>query len=583
MFFLKQEGFSDVQIAEALGKNEVHIRKKRIKNKILPTYKMVDTCAAEFKAKTPYCYSTYETENEIQPFKEDSIIILGGGPNRIGQGIEFDYCCVQAVFGLKEMGYKTIMVNCNPETVSTDFDTADRLYFEPLTFEDVMNIINLEKPKGVLVQFGGQTPLNIANRLLKSGVNIIGTNPKAIDLAEDRKKFGKILDKLKIPVPKYGTAFSINEATKIANKISYPVIIRPSYVLGGRGMEIVYDENGLKNFVGKATLISGEHPILIDAFLENAYEFDVDAISDGKNVEIAGIMQHIEEAGIHSGDSSCVYPPYNLSTKLRDTIISYTKKLAVELKTVGLINIQFAMKANTIYVIEVNPRASRTIPFISKIKNIPYAKYAAQIAAGKSIKDFSFNTKNSNLIAVKKPVFPFNKFPNQKIFLSPEMRSTGEVIGFDKHLGSAYVKAELGAGTKLPVNGIVFISVNNSDKNQIIKISRDFIEMDFKIIATNGTANLLKQNGINCNPIYKVGEGRPHIVDEIKNKKIDIIINTPLGAQSRYDEYEIGKAAIKFKIPVITTLSAANAILRAIRIMQNKKLTYSSLQEIFSE
>ena len=294
-------------------------------------------------------------------------------------------------------------------------------------------------------------------------------------------------------------------------------------------------------------------------------------------------MQHIEEAGIHSGDSSCVYPPYNLSTKLRDTIISYTKKLAVELKTVGLINIQFAMKANTIYVIEVNPRASRTIPFISKIKNIPYAKYAAQIAAGKSIKDFSFNTKNSNLIAVKKPVFPFNKFPNQKIFLSPEMRSTGEVIGFDKHLGSAYVKAELGAGTKLPVNGIVFISVNNSDKNQIIKISRDFIEMDFQIIATNGTANLLKQNGINCNPIYKVGEGRPHIVDEIKNKKIDIIINTPLGAQSRYDEYQIGKAAIKFKIPVITTLSAANAILRAIRIMQNKKLTYSSLQEIFSE
>jgi len=583
LFYLKQEGFSDIQIAEALGEKEINIREKRIKNKIQPTYKMVDTCAAEFKAKTPYCYSTYETENEIQPFKEDSIMILGGGPNRIGQGIEFDYCCVQAVFGLKELGYKTIMVNCNPETVSTDFDTADRLYFEPLTFEDVMNIINLEKPKGVLVQFGGQTPLNIANRLLKSGVNIIGTNPKAIDLAEDRKKFGKILDKLKIPVPKYGTAFSIKEATKIANKISYPVIIRPSYVLGGRGMEIVYDENGLKNFVGKATLISGEHPILIDAFLENAYEFDVDAISDGENVKIAGIMQHIEEAGIHSGDSSCVYPPYNLSTKLRDTIISYTKKLAIELKTVGLINIQFAMKDNTIYVIEVNPRASRTIPFISKIKDVPYAKYAAQIAAGKSIKDFSFNTKNSNLIAVKKPVFPFNKFPNQKVFLSPEMRSTGEVIGFDKHLGSAYVKAEIGAGTKLPVNGVVFISVNDSDKNQIIKISRDFIEMDFQIIATNGTANLLKQNGINCNPIYKVGEGRPHIVDEIKNKKIDIIINTPLGAQSRYDEYEIGKAAIKFKIPVITTLSAANAILRAIRIMQNKKLTYSSLQEIFSE
>jgi len=581
LFYLKQEGFSDIQIAKNMNINESDVRKERIKNKIYPTYKMVDTCAGEFDAKTPYCYSTYESENEIKPFKEDSIIILGGGPNRIGQGIEFDYCCVQAVFGLKELGYKTIMVNCNPETVSTDFDIADKLYFEPLTFEDVMNIIDLEKPKGVLIQFGGQTPLNIAKRLLDEGVPIIGTDPHSIDLAEDRKKFGKILNKLKIPAPKYGTAFSINEAINIANTISYPVLVRPSYVLGGRGMEIVYDEDGLKNYVGKAALVSGDHPILIDAFLENAYEFDVDAICDGENIHIAGIMQHIEEAGIHSGDSSCVYPPYNLSSKLRDTIINHTTKLALELKTIGLINLQFAMKNESIYVIEVNPRASRTIPFISKIKDIPYAKYAAQIAAGKKLTDFILESKNSNLIAVKKPVFPFNKFPNQKVFLSPEMRSTGEVIGFDRHLGSAYAKAEMGAGTKLPSKGNIFISVNDADKKNIIKIARDFIEMDFQIIATKGTANLLNQNGINCLSIYKVGEGRPHIVDEIKNNNINIIINTPLGAQSRYDEYEIGKAAIQFKIPVITTLSGATAALRAIRITQNKKLSHLSLQEIF--
>ena len=581
LFYLKQEGFSDLQIAKAVNINERDIRKKRIQKGILPTYKMVDTCAGEFRAQTPYCYSTYESENEIKPFKEESIIILGGGPNRIGQGIEFDYCCVQAVFGLKELGYKTIMVNCNPETVSTDFDIADKLYFEPLTFEDVMNIIDLEKPKGVLIQFGGQTPLNIAKKLLKAGVNIIGTDPNSIDLAEDRKKFGKILDKLKIPAPNYGTAFSINEAIQIANKISFPVLVRPSYVLGGRGMEIVYDINGLKDFVGKAALVSGDHPILIDAFLENAYEFDVDAICDGKNIHVAGIMQHIEEAGIHSGDSSCVYPPYNLSSSLRDKIIDYTEKLALELNTIGLINLQFAMKNDSIYVIEVNPRASRTIPFISKVKDIPYAKYAAQIAAGKSLSDFSLENKKSKLIAVKKPVFPFNKFPSQKVFLSPEMRSTGEVIGFDKFLGSAYAKAEIGAGNDLPSIGNIFISVNDADKKSIIKIARDFTELDFQIIATNGTQKLLNQNGVNCLSIYKVGEGRPNIVDEIKNNNIHIIINTPLGAQSRYDEYEIGRAAIKFKIPVITTLSGATAALRAIRIMQNKKLNYSSLQEIF--
>ena len=581
LFFLKQEGFSDSQIAYANNITEGKVRSKRKKNNILPTYKLVDTCAAEFEAKTPYCYSTYEIENEVKKFKEDSIIILGGGPNRIGQGIEFDYCCVQAVFGLKELGFKTIMVNCNPETVSTDFDIADKLYFEPLTYEDVMNIIDLEKPKGVLVQFGGQTPLNIANKLLKSNVKIIGTHPKSIDLAENRKKFGRVLEKIDIPAPQFGTAFSIEEAIKIANKISYPVLVRPSYVLGGRGMEIVYNENGLKNYVGKAALISGDHPILIDAFLENAYEFDVDALCDGEAVHIAGIMQHIEEAGIHSGDSSCVYPAYYLPNKQRKKIELYTKRLALELNIIGLINIQFAMKGDIIYVLEVNPRASRTIPFISKIQNIPYAKYAAQIAVGKKIKSMNIKYKKSNLIAVKKPVFPFNKFPEQKVFLSPEMKSTGEVIGLDHHLGSSYSKAELGAGSLIPETGNVFISVNDTDKNDIIHIARDFNEMGFQIIATTGTSELLNNNGINCKTIYKVGEGRPHIVDSIKNNQINLIINTPLGEQSRYDEYKIGKAAIQFNIPVITTISGAIAVIRAIRI-GDKKLTYSSLQEIFN-
>ena len=581
LYYLKQEGFSDSQISQALNKTELDIRKERNKKNIIPTYKMVDTCAAEFEAKTPYCYSTYELENEIKPLKDKKIMILGGGPNRIGQGIEFDYCCVQAVFGLQELGYKTIMVNCNPETVSTDFDIADRLYFEPLTFEDVMNIIDLENPDGVLIQFGGQTPLNIAKDLMRQGVNIIGTDPDSIDLAENREKFGEILKELNIPVPKYGIAFSIDDAIKIANQISYPVLVRPSYVLGGRGMEIVYDQNGLKTFVGKAALVSGDHPILIDAFLEDAYEFDVDAICDGENIRIAGIMQHIEEAGIHSGDSSCVYPAYNLSSTAKKTIERYTQKLAIKLKIIGLINIQFALKNNKIYVIEVNPRASRTIPFISKITDVPYAKYAAQVSTGKKIEELNFNKNNSKLIAVKKPVFPFDKFPNQNIFLSPEMKSTGEVIGFDKHLGSAYAKAEFGAGNKLPSSGIVFISVNNSDKKNIIQIARDLDEIDFNIIATKGTAELLIENGINCESIFKVGEGRPNIVDSIKNNQISMIINTPLGEQSRYDEYEIGKAAIKHKIPVITTISGASAILRAIRIVKNKKLSYTSLQEIF--
>jgi len=579
---LKQNGFSDHQIAQKWKKTDDEIRKMRKDENILPTYKVVDTCAAEFEALTPYCYSTYETENEITSLEGKKMMILGGGPNRIGQGIEFDYCCVQAVFGLKEAGYKTIMVNCNPETVSTDFDIADRLYFEPLTFEDVMNIVDLENPDGVLVQFGGQTPLNIANRLKDAGVNIIGTNPDAIDLAENRDKFGKILDGLKIPVPKWGTAFSVDEALVVAHDVGYPVLVRPSYVLGGRGMEIVYDDDGLKTYVGKAALVSGEHPILVDAFLEDAFEFDVDALCDGTDVFVAGIMQHIEEAGIHSGDSACVLPAYELTSISRRLIKDYTKELALSLNTVGLINIQFAMKNDVVYVIEVNPRASRTVPFISKVIDFPLAKVAAQLAVGKTLSEFELpSTSKNKLIAVKKPVFPFNKFPQQNVFLSPEMKSTGEVIGFDKHLGSAYAKAEAGAGNSLPEKGTIFISVNNLDKVKAIPLARDFQELGFDIIATNGTADLLSENGVAARPIFKVGEGRPNVVDAIKNGEVQLVVNTPMGAQAREDEYEIGRSAIRHKIPAITTISGAQAAVRGIRNIKNGSLQYRSLQEVF--
>ena len=581
IFLLKQEGYSDNQIAKIMSLTENEIYSFRQKNKIFPTFKSVDTCAAEFEAKTPYCYSTYEIENEVIPLEGKKILILGSGPTRIGQGVEFDYCCVQAVIGLKEAGFKTIMYNCNPETVSTDFDISDRLYFEPLTFEHVMNVINFEKPDGVLIQFGGQTPLNIANKLKSENVKIIGTDSSSIDLAEDRKKFGEILDTLNIHAPKWGTAYSIEEALSIAEKIKYPVLVRPSYVLGGRGMEIVYDNNDLKTYVAKAALVSGEHPILIDDFLEDAFEFDVDALCDGNDVYVAGIMQHIEEAGIHSGDSSCVLPAYALSVSDKDIIKNQTKALALELKTKGLINIQFALKDNIVSVLEVNPRASRTIPFVSKVTNIPLAKIAAQLAVGKKLSEFEFPKNNNGLIAVKKPVFPFNKFPNQSIFLSPEMKSTGEVIGLDTHLGSAYAKAEIGAGNILPMKGNIFISVNDIDKMKVIPIARDFYELGYDLIATDGTFNLLSQNGIKCKLIAKVGEGRPNVVDYIKNNEIQFIINTPLGQKSRYDEYEIGKSAIRYNIIATTTISGAQAALRAIRRIKSNDLTYKSLQDIF--
>jgi len=578
----KRRGYSDVQLARRLALTENEVRAFRQDSGILPTFKEVDTCAAEFPARTSYVYSSYETENEVSPLEGKKVMILGGGPNRIGQGLEFDYCCVQAVFGLNEVGYKTIMVNCNPETVSTDFDISDRLYFEPLTYENVMNIVDLEQPDGVLVQFGGQTPLNIANRLQESGVKIIGTNPSAIDLAEDRKKFGKILDDLSIPAPAYGTAFTIDEAVEVANGIGYPVLVRPSYVLGGRGMEIVYNEASLKKYVAQATLVSGEHPVLIDAFLEDAFEFDVDALCDGDDVYIGGILQHIEEAGIHSGDSACVIPPYQLLPSHRKRIESYTRSLALSLKTVGLINIQFAMKDGVIYVLEVNPRASRTVPFVSKVTDVPLAKYAAQLATGKKLRDLDLKKGKHALLAVKKPVFPFNKFPQQNVFLSPEMRSTGEVIGLDSRLGAAFAKAEIGAGNHLPVEGTVFISVNDHDKQAAIEITRDFQEMGFKIMATQGTAEVLRENGLVVKTVYKVNEGRPHVADHIKNGEIQLVINTPMGAEAREDEYAIGRAAIRHKIPAITTLSGAKTAIRGIRRLRQDDLQVNSLQDIFN-
>ena len=579
---LKQQGFSDKQIGRIKGKTEIEIRKLRKQQSILPSFKVVDTCAAEFEAETPYCYSTYDDENEIEPLEGKKIIILGGGPNRIGQGIEFDYCCVQAVFGLRDQGLKTIMVNCNPETVSTDFDLVDRLYFEPVTFEDVLNIVEFEKPDGVLVQFGGQTPLKIANDLANAGVPIIGTSPKDIDLAEDREKFGKILDKLNVTCPQFGTGRTLDEVISVAEKIGFPVLARPSYVLGGRAMEIVYSKDQLVNYISRNADVTEGHPILIDQFLEDAFEFDVDALSDGREVHIGAIMQHIEEAGIHSGDSACVLPPYRITTEAMDEIIRITKSLALELNVIGLINLQFAYKDGTVYVLEVNPRASRTVPFVSKSTNTPLARIASQIATGKSLADFDLNQWDSmNHVSVKEAVLPFNKFPEESVFLSPEMKSTGEVMGISNTMGESFRRASISAGNTIPKSGKVFISVNDADKLDIIRTARDLTELGFDIIATTGTTKELKRNGIKVNSVFKVGEGRPNVVDSIKNDEISLVINTPMGATARYDEESIGRACIKKGIQVITTLSGAEAAVRAIRL-NGREIKVKSIQEYHS-
>ena len=576
---LKQNGFSDKQIGRMVGKTEMKIRDQRKDESVHPSFKVVDTCAAEFVAQTPYCYSTYDEENEIEPINGKKVIILGGGPNRIGQGIEFDYCCVQAVFGLQDQGYKTIMVNCNPETVSTDFDLVDRLYFEPVTFEDVLNIVEFENPDGVLVQFGGQTPLKIAQQLANAGVPIIGTSPKNIDLAEDREKFGKILDKLHITCPQYGTGRTLDEVVVVAEKIGFPVLARPSYVLGGRAMEIVYSKEQLIDYISRNADVTEGHPILIDEFLEDAFEFDVDALCDGDSVHIGAVMQHIEEAGIHSGDSACVLPPYRITTEAMDEIIRITKALALELNVIGLINLQFAYKDGQVYVLEVNPRASRTVPFVSKATDVPLARIASQLAIGAKLSEFDLKEWDAiNHVAVKEAVLPFNKFPEESIFLSPEMKSTGEVMGISKTMGESFRRASISAGNILPDSGTVFISVNDSDKLNSIPIARDLHEIGFRLMATAGTAKELKRNGIPVKSVFKVGEGRPNVVDGIKNGEVNLVINTPMGAQARYDEESIGRSCIQKGIQAITTLSGAAAVVRAIRLA-GKKIEVKSIQE----
>lgn len=577
----KRLGFSDRQIAYLLRTDELTVRKLRKKMGIIPTYKMVDTCAAEFEAETPYYYSCYEDEDEVRDTKKKKIVILGSGPNRIGQGIEFDYCCVHAVKALKEDGYETIMVNCNPETVSTDFDTSDKLYFEPLTFEDVMNVIEREKPEGIIVQFGGQTPLNLAIPLEKQGVRILGTSPDSIDKAEDRKRFAEIVEKLGIPQPPNGTAMSIEEAKKVAKKLGYPVLIRPSYVLGGRAMDIIYDEETLVRFMSEAIEVSPEHPVLIDKFLEDAIETEIDAVCDGEAVYIGGVMEHIEQAGVHSGDAACVLPPFSLSKEIIETMIDYTRKLAKELGVIGLINIQFAVKNGTVYVLEVNPRASRTVPFVSKATGVPLAKIAAKVIAGWKLSELGIKGESVKVdhVAVKEAVFPFAKLPGVDVVLGPEMKSTGEVMGMNHDFGMAYYKAELAAETNLPISGNVFISVKDEEKLRIVPVARRLSELGFRILATRGTAETLIAMGINTEIVLKVSEGRPHIVDYIKSGKINLIINVPKGKGPRDDDFQIRRAAVEYRVPYITTVAAAQAAVRAIERIRERSFTIKSLQE----
>ncbi len=580
----KKLGFSDVQLAKIFGVRESEFRALRKKFGVKAVFKMVDTCAAEFEAKTPYYYSTYEEENEAIRSERKKVMILGGGPNRIGQGIEFDYCCCHAVFSLKEEGFETIMVNNNPETVSTDYDTSDRLYFEPITREDVMNIYENEMPEGVIVQFGGQTPLNIARKLEESGANILGTSVDSIDIAEDRERFSELCRKLNIPQPENGIAFSVEEALDIARKIGYPVLVRPSYVLGGRAMEIVYDEASLIRYMEEAIEVSPEKPVLIDRFLEDAIEVEVDALCDGENVIIGGIMEHIEEAGVHSGDSACVLPPQTLSNEVIEKIIDYTKKMALELKVIGLINIQYAVKDDVVYVLEANPRASRTVPFVSKATGIPLAKIAAKLMCGKKLRELGIKERlKLNHIAVKEAVFPFIKLPGVDPTLGPEMKSTGEVMGIDYDFGLAYYKAQLAAGMKLPEKGTVFISVKKSDREKIVEVARKLKELGFKILATNGTAKFLKEHGIEAEVINKISQGRPNVLDAIINRQIDLIINTPSGKGGKTEGYMIRRAAVDYGIPYITTVSGAKAAVTGIEAIKRGKLSVKSLQEYHEE
>jgi len=592
----KQMGFSDKQIARVLGSDEDSVRKMRKDKGIAAVYKLVDTCAAEFEAYTPYYYSTYETpyfksearnsksettEDEIRKSAKKKIVILGGGPNRIGQGIEFDYCCVHASFALKELGFETIMVNSNPETVSTDYDTSDKLYFEPLTKEDVLNIIDKENPDGVIVQLGGQTPLNLAVPLEKAGIRIVGTTPDAIDRAEDRKRFAELVDKLGLVQPANGTAITFDEAKAVARRIGYPVLVRPSYVLGGRAMEIVYDEKSLEYYMQQATWASPERPVLVDKFIEDAIEVDVDMIADGETFVIGGILEHIEEAGVHSGDAAMVLPPHSLSTETIEKIRQYTYALARELNVVGLMNAQYAVKNGTVYILEVNPRASRTVPFVSKAIGVPLAKLAAKVMVGKSLKDLGFTQEiTPKHICVKESVLPFIKFPGIDITLGPEMKSTGEVMGIDTDFSKAYAKSQLAAYQELPTQGTVFLSVKDNDKDPaLLAVARKLVALGFKIISTFGTAKFLEENKVYARTIQRISEGKPNLIDLIRDRQVHLIINTVSGKIPRQDEVKIRSTAVAFGVPAITTVPGAEASVQGIEALIKHKLEVKPLQE----
>jgi carbamoyl-phosphate synthase large subunit len=593
----KEYGFSDRRIARLLTVSEDAVRKARRELGIRPVFKTVDTCAAEFAASTPYLYSTYEkpyfsigsrgpgagsphAECEANPTDRKKIVILGGGPNRIGQGIEFDYCCVHASFALKDDGFETIMVNCNPETVSTDYDTSDRLYFEPLTLEDVLHIIERERPLGVIVQFGGQTPLKLAVPLEKAGVRILGTTPDSIDRAEDRRRFKELLDKLGLRQADSGTAVSCDEAVDAANRIGYPVMVRPSYVLGGRAMEIVYDEESIRSYMTRAVKASPDRPVLVDRYLEDAVEIDVDAVSDGATVVVAGIMEHIEEAGVHSGDSACSLPPFSLSPETVGEIRRQTRELALELGVVGLMNVQFAVKDGLVYVLEVNPRASRTVPFVSKAIGVPLAKLAARVMAGKTLAEIGFTREVAiGHIAVKEAVFPFAKFPGVDTLLGPEMKSTGEVMGIDEDFGMSFAKSQIAAGNPMPTSGRVFISVKDKDKPAAYEVAAGLERAGFSLTATRGTAEYLRGRGVTVETVNKVFEGRPHIVDRIKDREIDLVINTVYGAESQKDSYSIRRTTLTQSVPYFTTMSAAKAAVRGIEALKARPLQVKSIQE----
>jgi carbamoyl-phosphate synthase large subunit len=585
---MKRTGFADADIAAIFGVTEDVVRQRRLDEGLVPAYKRIDTCAAEFESFTPYMYGTHEQVCEAEPTEKRKVVILGSGPNRIGQGIEFDYCCCHAVFGFREEGFETIMVNCNPETVSTDYDTADRLYFEPLTFEDVMAIIARERAAGgdvsCVVQFGGQTPLKLALALQEAGVPILGTSPDSIDLAEDRKRFSQLLWDLGIPQPASGTAVSRDEARQVADRIGYPVVVRPSYVLGGRGMAIVFDAPALDRYMTGAVDVSHDRPVLIDRFLEDAFEFDVDAVADADGaVVIGGIMEHIEEAGIHSGDSSCVVPPFMVADRHLGTIRDYTRRIVRALKVVGLMNIQYAIKDDVVYVLEVNPRSSRTVPYISKATGVPMAKVAARVAAGRTLAQLGLvQDLQAAGVFVKSPVFPFVRFPGVDTILGPEMKSTGEVMGGSDNFGTAFGKAMMGAGQQLPESGTVFISVNNSDKPTVLPIARDLAALGFRLVATRGTAAYLRAHDVEVDVVFKVNEERPNVADHIVNGTIDMVVNTPLGRDSFFDDLAVRRAATMARVPCITTLTGASAAVSAIRALRNHALTVRALQDYHS-